>query len=303
MKTTQTLLSIITINYNQAETTNALLRSLQNIEWENFEVIVVDNNSKEEDFRNINTEYNNVQIIRNSRNLGFAGGNNTGIKVARGQFILLLNNDTEVDEDFAEPMISLLQSDSTIGAVSPKIKYYDAPDIIQYAGFTEMNPFTTRMHAIGHKQFDFGEYDEIQETAFAHGCAMMLRRDVLEEVGMMPDEYFLYYEEHDWSSRIKKAGYSIYVQPLSVVYHKESMSVKKNSPLKTYYINRNRILYVKRNFSFSYLIMALLYLTCVSIPKNIFTFLIRKKREHLTAYVDALQWHITHKTKAKWCLN
>lgn len=300
MKNEQLLISIITICYKQAEVTNQLIASLQKITWPNFEVIVVDNNSGKEDYCQINTSYKNTSLICNTKNLGFAGGNNTGIKASKGDYILLLNNDTEVHPGFLEPMVKLFEENPGIGAVSPKIKFFHHPELIQYAGFTKMNPFTLRMNAIGSRQVDDGSYDKESETHFAHGCSMMVSRSVINKVGLMPEEYFLYYEEHDWSTKIKHAGYKIFYQPKSVVYHKESVSVKKDSTLKTYFINRNRILYMRRNFNWFKQLVAVLFILLVSVPKNLLIFLIKSEYKHLQAYCDAITWNLTHKTKNKW---
>jgi GT2 family glycosyltransferase len=294
---TNQFISIITINFNQAAVTNQLLSSLAHLNWPFFEVIVVDNKSTDSDFNLIDHFYKNVSIIKSDKNRGFAGGNNLGIQQAKGEYILLLNNDTEVGPGFLEPMVRLFQHDSRIGAISPKIKYFYFPDKIQYAGFTKMNPVTLRMNAIGSHETDLGQYDQIKETNFAHGCAMMVSRKVIEKVGPMPEDYFLYYEEHDWSTKIKKAGFKIYYQPMSVVLHKESVSVQKNSILKTYYLNRNRILYMRLNFNLLFRIIATTYLLLVSVPKNTLSYLIKKEFSHLRAYREALIWNISHQDK------
>lgn len=293
-------ISIISINYKQAEVSNKMLESLQKVSYKNFEIIIVDNNSGEDDVKKLNLNYPGLKLIRSKRNLGFAGGNNLGIKEATGDYILLLNNDTEVDPGFLEPMLEAFGKHKNAGALSPKIKFFDDPKTIQYAGFGGMNPFTQRMKTIGNHQEDNGDYDMFTETPFAHGCAMMLPRSVIDEVGMMCEDYFLYYEEHDWSENIKRAGYKIYYQPASVVYHKESMSVQKGSSLKTYYLNRNRILFMKRNYGLLTKLLAIPYLALVSIPKNIITFAIKKEKEHLSAYLDAISWNITGHTKPRW---
>lgn len=294
------LVSIITINYKQAEVTNQLLESLQKLHWQNIEIIVVDNASGEEDLNKLDTRWNKVSLIKSKSNLGFAGGNNLGIKQAKGDYILLLNNDTEVPPLFLEQMVELLESDPTIGAVSPKIKFFYDQQRIQYAGFTAMNPFTLRMNAIGSKQIDNGDYDEVKETHYAHGCSMMVPRKVIEKVGMMAEDYFLYYEEHDWCTKIKKAGYKIFYQPKSVVLHKESISVSKNSPMKTYYLNRNRILYMRRNLSWFNKLCSTLFLCFISIPKNIIAYLSRSEYDHLKAYSDAILWNLLGKKNQKW---
>ncbi len=291
------LVSIITINYKQAAVTNELLFSLAQVKNPTFEVVVVDNASGNDDHKKIDASYDFVKLVVSDQNLGFAGGNNLGYKHASGEYILFLNNDTEVEPGFLIPMVNLLKSDPKIGAVSPKIRYFYQPDTIQYAGFSPMNMLTLRMHAWGFKQKDVGQHDQIKQTDFAHGCAMMVPRLVIEHVGVMCDDYFLYYEEHDWSTRIRKAGYKIMYQPASLVLHKESISVQKDSPLKTYYINRNRIFFMRRNLRGLKKLIPSLYLILISIPKNFLTFLLSGKKEHLAAYRRAIIWHLSHSVK------
>lgn len=294
------LISIITINYKQADVTNQLLASLNKVTWQRLEIIVLDNNSGEKDIKRLNTNYKNVKLIYNKKNIGFAAANNVGIKASRGDYILLLNNDTEVEPDFLEPMIKIFGLNKRIGVVCPKIKYFLQPNTIQYAGFTKMNPFTLRIKAIGSHELDDGRYDKVFETNYAHGCALMISRIAINKAGLMPEEYFLYYEELDWSRTIKKKGFKIFVQPNSIVYHKESISVKKNSPLKTYFLNRNRILFMRRNFNWFNKLISTLYLAFVSIPKNALTFLIKREFKHLQAYIDAIIWNVSNKTKEQW---
>lgn len=300
MKQKQYLISIITINFNQSGVTNQLLKSLKKISWPNYEIIVIDNGSENEDYKNIDTSDPHVKLICKYKNLGFAGGNNVGLKAAKGDFLLLLNNDTEVAPDFIEPMVELFEKHTQAGAVSPKIKFFDQPELIQYAGYGRLNPFTLRLKGIGFKKYDDGSFDKVAQTNYAHGCAMMIPRHVLETVGKMTEDYFLYYEEHDWSAAISRKGFQIWYQPNSLVLHKESVSVKKGSVLKTYFINRNRILFMKRNLSFTQKLFSSLYLFLVSIPYNILKYALKKEFNHLKAYRDSIIWNINHKTKEKW---
>ncbi|TAJ13940.1 glycosyltransferase family 2 protein [Marinilabiliaceae bacterium JC017] len=288
---TYPLVSIVTVNYNQSQVTCEFLASMRNVSYPALEVIVVDNGSLGDQPEIIVERFPEVILIQSEENLGFAGGNNLGIQRARGKYILFINNDTEVEKDFLQPMVRLLENDLSIGMVSPKIRYSYHPDTIQYAGFSKMNPYTLRMKAVGYKQKEAGQYEEVGETHFAHGCAMMVPVRVIEKVGVMPEMYFLYYEEHDWSTQIKKAGYRIFFQPQSVVFHKESISTGKNSPLKTYYLNRNRILYFRRHIRGGQAVMSFLYLSLIAVPKNFIGYLLSFQRAHLRAYMRAVFWH------------
>lgn len=239
--------SIITINYNGLADTCALIDSITFNDT--LEVIVVDNASHDDEASEIERRYPAVKVIRSDRNLGFAGGNNLGIKAARGQYIFLINNDTVFKEDgHMDTLIQRLNTSEKIGAVCPKIRFAWGNHSIQFAGFTPLSTITLRNRSIGYGEEDQGQHDTAHPTPYAHGAAMMLKREVIDQVGLMPECYFLYYEELDWSMMLTRAGYDIWYEPACTIYHKESQATGQNSPLKTYYLTRNRLLLVKRNF-------------------------------------------------------
>lgn len=293
-KENQSLVSIITVNYNQSEVTCELLESLKKITYKNIEIIVVDNGSKEDSQNNMLKKYDFIKLIRSQKNLGYAGGNNLGIKAAKGEYCLFINNDTEVDSGFIEPLVECFEKDTTIGMVSPKIKFFHSPDTIQYAGYSPMNQFTLRQELIGYHRVDNGQFDKGGVTHSIHGAAMMVPMKIIKKVGMMAEVYFLYYEEHDWSFRIKKAGYKTVYQPASLVFHKESISTGKDSPLKIHYLARNRILYARRNFHGLQFLIIIIYLCLISIPKNSIMFLIKRRFDLFIAFWKAMFWNLSH---------
>ncbi len=286
------LISIITVNYNQAEVTCALIESLNKISYPNIEIIVIDNDSPTDDPTIIKRRYPNIVFVQNPINYGFAAGNNFGLMRARGEYILLLNNDVEVTEGFIEPLLDKLESDRNIGAVSPKIRYFHTPDTIQYAGYTPINYKTMRNFALGYKEVDKGQHDQDTETAYAHGAAMMVPMEVVKEIGMMSYIFFLYYEEADWCARIAKAGYSMHYVHNSLIYHKESISTGKLSPLKIYYLNRNRLVFMRRNIVGKDFYIGILYQLFISIPKNALKYLVKGKISLFYAYLRAIGWHM-----------
>ena len=288
----QELISIITVNYNQAKVTCELLESLSHITYQNIEIIVVDNASFEGTLL-IETQYPNVKLICSDKNLGFAGGNNLGLKEAQGKYILFINNDVEVTPDFLEPLVLRLTHLDTTAAVSPKIKYFTPGTTIQYAGSYAVNSFTLRNSHIGTGEIDYGQYNEPRLTSYAHGACMLVKKSVIDIIGSMEEQFFLYYEEQDWCERMNRNGYNIYYVPQSVVYHKESISTGKNSPLKTYYLSRNRILFARRNFKGIRFFISMLYLTFISIPKNTIT--LYKEKEKLSAYLAGIIWNLKNK--------
>lgn len=242
------LLSIITINYNGLKDTCELIESLP-LEDKSIEVIVVDNASAQDEATIIKERFPQVKIIRSKKNLGFAGGNNLGIKAAKGKYLFFLNNDTLLKPQTSDirSLISRLETSPKIGMVCPKIRFTWGNQLIQFAGYTPLTPITMRNKAIGCGEVDHGQFDTPHLTPYAHGAAMMIKREVIEKAGLMPECYFLYYEELDWSMMIRHAGYEIWYEPTCTVFHKESQTTGQNSPLRTYYITRNRLLFAQRN--------------------------------------------------------
>jgi len=288
----QPLVSIITVNFNHPEVTLDLLASLRLVTYPNIEVIVVDNASPKDDPSILKQSYPEIIFIQSIVNLGFAGGNNLGIRQAKGKYVLFINNDTEVDPGFLEPLVAKFESDPKIGAVSPKIKFFDHPDTIQFSGQAPMNHYTMRSHGIGYGAVDQGQFEVDTQTHFVHGAAMMVPISVIREIGLMPDCYFLYYEELDWCASIKRAGYELWYVHNSFLLHKESISTGKMSPFKTYYMNRARLLYLRRNVGGVTFFVAILYQILVAIPKNLLVFLVKKDKGHLKAYTRAIIWHL-----------
>ena len=243
------LLSIVTINYNGLKDTCELIDTLP-LNDETIEVIVVDNASTQDEATEIERRYPQVKVIRNDKNLGFAGGNNLGIQAAHGKYLFFINNDAILPQPSAiSHLLTRLESSDQIGMVCPKIRFTWGKQLIQYAGYTPLSKITLRNKSIGFGEQDNGQYDTPHPTPYAHGAAMMVKREVIEKVGMMPECYFLYYEELDWSMMIRRSGYEIWYEPACTIFHKESQTTGQQSPLKTYYISRNRLLFAQRNIN------------------------------------------------------
>ena len=280
-------LSIITVNYNGLNDTCALIDSIPFNE--DMEVIVVDNGSREDEASMLLTRYPHIKAIRSDQNLGFAGGNNLGMKVAKGRYLYLVNNDTEFKYFNPQALIKRLEASPKIGMVCPKIRFAWDNNPIQYAGYTPLSAITVRNRAIGFGEKDKGQYDAPHQTPYAHGAAMMLKREVIDKVGLMPECFFLYYEELDWSMMITRAGYEIWYEPASTIYHKESQSTGQNSPLRTYYITRNRLLLVKRNFVGVSKYIAYAYLQILVATRDIIKFLVKGRTDLIKATFKGLQ--------------
>ena len=280
-------LSIITVNFNGLKDTCALIDSITFNE--DMEVIVVDNGSKEDEASILQERYPNIIVIRSDKNFGFAGGNNLGIKAAKGRYLYLVNNDTIFKKFNPQVLIKRLESSPKIGMVCPKICFAWGNNPIQYAGYTPLSPITIRNQAIGFGEENKGQYNMPHQTPYAHGAAMMLKREVIDKIGLMPECYFLYYEELDWSMMITRAGYEIWYEPASTIYHKESQSTGQNSPLRTYYITRNRLLLVKRNYSGLKKYIAYTYLQMIVATRDIMKYLIKGRMDLLKSTIKGLR--------------
>ena len=286
----QPLVSIISVNFNEPEETIEFLDSLQQSDYPNIEIIIVDNGSKKKIDSSLESKYPNVTCIFSEKNLGFAGGNNLGIEVANGEYLFFLNNDTLVPADTVSTMVAYMETHQQVGVTSPKILFMD--NRIQYAGATDINFLTGRGSKIGNLEEDNGQYDKTYRTNLGHGAAMMVRRSVVEEVGPMPSIYFLYYEEHDWTLHIKRKNHEVHYVGTAHIHHKESVSTGKASPLKTYYLNRNRLLFLRRNSAGITRIMGLLFYLFFAFPKYTLQYLMKGKLNHLRNLWRGVLWHL-----------
>ena len=284
------IVSIITINYNGLKDTCELIEALP-FEDKSIEVIVVDNASKEDEAAIITNRYPQVKVIRSEKNLGFAGGNNLGIKAAQGKYLFFINNDVILKPQTSDirHLISRLETDDKIGAVCPKIRFAWGDNPIQFAGYTTLSRYTMRNRSIGFGETDKGQYDTAHPTPYAHGAAMMVKREALEKVGLMPECYFLYYEELDWSMMFTRAGYSIWYEPACTIYHKESQATGQNSPLKTYYLTRNRLLFVKRNIKRLQRYITYTYLLLVVATRDICRYIMCQQFNLVSATIKGIK--------------
>lgn len=288
-------LSIITVNYNGLEDTCALIDTITFND--NMEVIVVDNGSIVNEASLIQRRYPQVKTIRSKQNLGFAGGNNLGIKAANGRFLYFINNDTLLSletlnvrpQTSFQPLIDRLNSSDKIGMVCPKIRFAWGNHPIQFAGYTPLSTTTLRNRSIGYGEEDHGQYDEAHPTPYAHGAAMMIKREALEKVGLMPECYFLYYEELDWSMMFQRAGYKIWYEPACTIFHKESQSTGSDSPLKIYYITRNRFLFAKRNVKRPLRYITYSYLALIVGLRDVLRYSLRGRFDQIKAMTKGLR--------------
>jgi len=241
---------IIILNWNGWQDTIACVESCRKLSWPNFRILVVDNGSTDQSEAILRKRFPDVELIQTGTNLGFAGGNNVGIRHAlreEADYIWLLNNDTVVDPACLDRMLEAAQSDERVGMVGSKIYYHQAPETLWYAGGEiDLESGGLTRH-IGQDEIDEGNYDQPEETGYITGCSLLARREMLRDVGLMEEKYFLYFEDADWSLRARRKGWRLLYQPDARLWHKEGAQSKKvYSDRFIYYFLRNRFFFVRR---------------------------------------------------------
>lgn len=246
---------IIILNWNGWRDTTDCVESLKKIDYSNYEVVIVDNGSTDESPQILPQKFPEIKFIETGKNLGFAGGNNVGIKYVLehdADYVLLLNNDTLVDQDFLKELVRVGESDQKIEILGPKIYFYDTEtnkktNKIWFAG-GKINKILTKGTHINYGKID--KNDEIPKTIdYITGCAMLIKRKVIEKIGLMNEDYFLYYEDADWCLRARKAKFKCVLVPKAKIWHKCSKSAIEGSPPYIYYHSRNGLMLAKYNGS------------------------------------------------------
>lgn len=268
------LISLVTVNYNHSDLTIALIESLSQLTDLRFELVVVDNNST------VPFSYEKdlpfpMRVIYSDKNLGFAGGNELGMRAAVGDYLFLINNDTEINQNFVSPIIECFNSHPNLGMLSTLLRFYDT-GLIQYAGASALSKLTLRNRSFGNLEKDASQFKGFQLTGNIHGAAVVVPRKLYNELGGMWEPFFLYYEEYDWCARFKEAGFDIGFLGDVEVLHKESASVGRMSPLKIEYMFRNRILFARRRkYRLKYL--TVIYLTTIVLFRDVLKYTLSGK--------------------------
>lgn len=246
------LISIIILNYNGSGFLQDCLKSVFSSNYPNFEVILVDNASTDNSLRDAYDEfskYKNLKFIKNDKNYLFTGGNNIGIREAKGDYIIILNNDTVVEHDWLNLIPEKMES-KDIAAAQPKIYAYDSnPLTLDYIGGT-INKCGYAI-GIGMGEADRGQYDSLRDIFYTGGAAMIIKKKVLKEVGLFDEKFGMHWEDTDLCWRIRLAGYKIITIPESVIYHKGSKTMSKFAEKANiaWYIRKNRMAGLIKNYS------------------------------------------------------
>jgi GT2 family glycosyltransferase len=243
------LISVIVLNWNGKTVVRACLDSVLSQNYEKIEIIVVDNASEDGSAEIVENDYKQVLLIRNHKNLGFGAGNNIGIREAKGDYILVLNNDTELDRACIGEMKRAIDQDRRYGACASKIYFRDTPGIIDAAGIVVYPDGLS----IGRGQFEPGNlYEREEEVFFASGCCALYRREMLEDIKLAgeyyDEDFFAYAEDTDLGWRARLRGWRCIYTPAAVVYHAHSAATGNYSPFKAYLVERNRMWLETKNF-------------------------------------------------------
>ncbi len=268
--------TVIILNFNGLLDTRECISSVLKTDYPNFEVVVIDNGSKENQASKLVSEFKDprVKIIRNEINYGFAEGNNRGIQESDAPYVILLNNDTTVEKDWIHELVKVAESDSKIAALQPKIRSYFEQEYFEYAGaaggYIDKLGYPYARGRVGFElEKDLGQYNTNVEIFWASGSCILLRKSVLAETGLLPTDFFFHHEEIDLCWRIKNLGYKIVCAPKSIIYHKGLGSSKDILPKKVFFVHKNNLLLLARNMSISRLLyvlplrMAMDYVSCL----------------------------------------
>jgi GT2 family glycosyltransferase len=258
MEMNSPLVSVIVINRNGRDYIGRCLESLRTQSYSNFEIIIVDNGSDDGSPDDIARKYSGVaRLIRNSKNAGFAGGNNIGFRHSRGRYCVTLNNDTEVGERWLEELVSVAESDSSIGMCASKIVFLEKPDMIDSVGVNIYPDGMSKQR--GHMEPDAGQYNIVEEILLPSACSALYRKEMLEEIGFFDEDFFLYCEDTDLGLRGRFAGWKAVLVPASLAYHYYSGTAGRYSPLKAYYVERNHYWVALKLFPVNYLFLLPFY--------------------------------------------
>lgn len=273
---------IIILNWNGWKDTVECVESCLRLTYAAVTILLVDNCSSDGSEAILRGRFPGVTVIQTGDNLGYAGGNNVGIRYALengADYIWLLNNDTVVDPAVLNEMVRVAERDPKVGMLGPKILLHSRPEYLNCIGST-INLKTGQPRLVGLGEKDDGRFDDIREMDTLSGCSLLVRRELVDAVGVLDDRFFLFYEETDWILRAKRAGYRMLYVPKARIWHKVSASVGGHqSPLMLYYMIRNNPLLMRKNVSaFAFMVFLLIYLFLV-IPKKIINVLFFNKEK------------------------
>ena len=289
------LLSIIVLNYNGRNLTENCIDSVLKSDYPRFEIIVVDNASTDNSLSIIEERFGQdprVFVIKNIHNLLYAAGNNVGIKQARGEYIVVLNNDTEVDKNWLKEIFTVMKDDR-IGAAQPKILILNQfTPTIDYAG-AGIDKYGYA-NGYGRCEIEMGQFDDIRDIFYAGGTAMVLKKNILDNVGLFDEKFGAHWEDVDLSWRIRLNGHKIVFIPRAIVYHIGSYSMKRFAKKNdiAFSIRKNRIAGLIKNYSFINLIKVLPVLLIIYIIVSVKELIWDRNYKVAKSSILAIFWNI-----------
>lgn len=293
------LISIITLNWNQTAATCQFLDTTRGLPYKNYEVLVCDMGSAVDPTTQIIARgYSNTRVLKaesTRENLV-----NRAIHQAKGDFILLISNLTELTDDSMENLLAPFLSDPSLGVTCPKIRSFYNRNEIQYAGYKSLNIFTGKKNIIGNRKEDKGQFDTPLYTNGVYSGAMMMKKKVVEQAGMLPPNFFVYFDDSDFSARILNSGYRILYQPHAVVYNKARTRTAGKSAIQVFYNTRNRIHFMLRNSSLAQFSAFLFCFLLFTVPASTIQFLLKRQTAHLVSFYKGIWWNV--KKRAGACI-
>ena len=246
------LVAFVILNWNQFDLTADCLRSLQRQDYPNYQVLIVDNGSTDGSGEMIRDQFPWTEVLILPENVGYAKGNNVGIRhvlLSSCEYIFLLNNDTEVASDMLSKLVAVAESTPKAGIIGPTMYYFSPPDVI-WSGenHVEWRRGAIRRVSMGdHVSNEMLETLPVSEIDHVDSCAALVRRQVFESIGFMDEDYFISYVDIDFDIRAKRAGFKVLYVPDAMMWHKVSAAMGNASPMTTYYMTRNSLLFFWRH--------------------------------------------------------
>lgn len=240
--------TIVILNWNNAEDTLRCLASVEQLTYPNYEVIVVDNGSVDDSVSQLHTAYPGVTLLETGENLGYAGGNNLGIRYALEEgaaYVWLLNDDILVAPDSLSILVKASDASTDIGFTGPMVYMREQPDRILSAGGVLDHSMQPRHRGLG--ALDQGQYGNINEVDFLSGCALLVSREAIEKVGLLDEAFFAYGEDIEWCFRGKRADLRVLLVPNAHVWHPDTRLRDQHSGRVMYYITRNHLLFLQKH--------------------------------------------------------
>lgn len=294
---------VLILSYNGKQLLEEAVPSYLANDYPNFEVVVIDNGSMDGTVEYVKINFPRAKVIRLENNRGYSGGFNFGLEYAFDkkdvEYVLVTNNDVKADKHVISELVKVAQTDDKIGFVTGKAYYYDRPNILQTVGKKE-DPIRWNGGHIGNREVDGGQYDQVKELFFADDIFTLVNGKMYKETGGYDTTFFLQSEEYDWQARAKALGFKIMYTPHAKIWHKESMTIGKTSPLKAYYNARNPMLVILKHktpeffkrYFWQHLSKGVLKNSIKVIIKN---FEIKKAYKIWTGFLSGIMWGIKNK--------